>query len=267
MIWFGPYDRWNLQIGCSVLLIFLVEVVCRIPPSWLCQLVKLHLRLPKPLHVALNRFGYCAHHPAGFVIFAQLALLWIIVFFFIFLILLIVGSCKIAQTVSDSIQHLFKCVFRLSAGRYRLFNIAHIFLLLLNHCLCIFNLLSCHRSLSLHIILYLVIFLFITQKVRLYFILRRELLFGSQATQCSKGWDLFCLQPTLRVIGLVTSSCGMLRRFAIFARWERRKVFVWRIDHCISCWLLLGEMLDVARYGPYGGKLRDLCQGWYTCST
>ena len=25
---------------------------------------------------------------------------------------------------------------------------------------------------------------------------------------------------------------------------------------------LLGEMLDVARYGQYGGKLRLLCQGW-----
>jgi len=26
--------------------------------------------------------------------------------------------------------------------------------------------------------------------------------------------------------------------------------------------LLLGEMLDVARCGPNGGKLRLLCQGW-----
>jgi len=26
--------------------------------------------------------------------------------------------------------------------------------------------------------------------------------------------------------------------------------------------LLLGKMLDVARYGPYGGKLHLLCQGW-----
>jgi hypothetical protein len=24
----------------------------------------------------------------------------------------------------------------------------------------------------------------------------------------------------------------------------------------------LGEMLDVARYGPHGGKLRLLCQDW-----
>jgi hypothetical protein len=26
--------------------------------------------------------------------------------------------------------------------------------------------------------------------------------------------------------------------------------------------LLLGQMLDVARYGPHGSKLRLLCQGW-----
>jgi len=26
--------------------------------------------------------------------------------------------------------------------------------------------------------------------------------------------------------------------------------------------LLLGEMLDVARYGPHGGMLSLLCQGW-----
>ena len=26
--------------------------------------------------------------------------------------------------------------------------------------------------------------------------------------------------------------------------------------------LVLGEMFNVARYGPLGGKLRLLCQGW-----
>jgi len=30
--------------------------------------------------------------------------------------------------------------------------------------------------------------------------------------------------------------------------------------------LLLGEMLDVARYWPHGGKLHVLCQGWYVWS-
>jgi len=31
--------------------------------------------------------------------------------------------------------------------------------------------------------------------------------------------------------------------------------------------LMMGEMLDVARWGPHGGKLRLSCQGWYVCST
>jgi len=31
---------------------------------------------------------------------------------------------------------------------------------------------------------------------------------------------------------------------------------------CLVLTLLLGEMLDVARNGPHGGKLRLLCQGW-----
>ena len=40
-------------------------------------------------------------------------------------------------------------------------------------------------------------------------------------------------------------------------------------EHCplyIVLTLLLGEMLDVARYGPHGGKLRLLCQGWEVSS-
>jgi len=30
--------------------------------------------------------------------------------------------------------------------------------------------------------------------------------------------------------------------------------------------LLLGEIADVARYGPYGGEMHLLCQGWYVWS-
>ena len=36
--------------------------------------------------------------------------------------------------------------------------------------------------------------------------------------------------------------------------------------HCVLT-LLLGKMLDVGRYGQYGGNLRPLCQGWYVWST
>ena len=84
MICLGLNDCWNVQFGHSVLLICFAEVVGCVPPSWLCQFVKLHLLLAKPLHAALYWFGDCADHPAGFVIFAQLALLCIIVFFFNF---------------------------------------------------------------------------------------------------------------------------------------------------------------------------------------
>jgi len=267
MIRVGLDDRWNLQFRRSALLISLAEVVGRVPPSRLCQFVKLHLLLPKPLHAVLYQFGDCAHHPAGFVMFSQLALLCFIVFFFIFRILLIVGTCKIAQTDSHSIQHLFQCLSGLLGGQSHRFNIAHIFLPLLNRCLCVLNSLSCHRGLSLHIILYPLHFLFIAQEVRFSFLLHRELLFGLQVTQCSNGSDPFSLQPALPFIRLITSSCRLLGWFAIFARRERGKVHFWSIDHCISCWLLLGEMLDVGRYGPYGGKLRLLCQGWYAWST
>ena len=235
MIRLGLNHRWNLQFGRSVLLISSAEVVGRVPPSQFCQFVKLHLLLPKHRYAAFYRFGDCAHHPAGFIIFAQLALLCIIVFFFIFCILLIVGTCKIGQTVSDSIQHLFKCVFRLSGGQSCLFNIAHIFLLLLNRCLCVFNSLTCHRSLPLHIIVYPLLFHFIAQKVCFSLFLHRELLSGSQATQCSKGSDPFCLQPALPFICLMTLSCGMLWQFILFACRERRKVLFWSIDNCILC--------------------------------
>jgi hypothetical protein len=73
---------------------------CILPP-WLSQFVELHLLLPKFLHKLLDRFGDCSHHPAGFVIFAQLALLSLFVIL-IFPILPIVGNCKITETVSDS---------------------------------------------------------------------------------------------------------------------------------------------------------------------
>jgi len=41
-------------------------------------------------------------------------------------------------------------------------------------------------------------------------------------------------------------------------------------DHCpiyFEWILLLSEMLYVAWYGPHGGKLHHLCQGWYIWST
>ena len=107
-----------------------------IPPSRLHQFVKPDLLLLKTGHVALYRFGDCAHHPARFVIFAQLAKICIFsIIFFVFPILLIVRTCKTAKTVSDSIQYLLTGCFRLYSCRSCRFNICHIFLLLHNCCL------------------------------------------------------------------------------------------------------------------------------------
>src|SRR5882757_3145972 len=99
-------DNRNPQFGCAVLLISFTEVVGCILPSRLCQFINLHRLLPKALHALLDRFGDCAHHPAGFIIFTQLALHCL--FILIFPILPIVGTCKITQTVSDSSHHLLE---------------------------------------------------------------------------------------------------------------------------------------------------------------
>ena len=49
-------------------------------------------------------FGDCVHPPAGFIIFAELAQLMIIIIInLVFHILRIVRSCKIAQTISDGV--------------------------------------------------------------------------------------------------------------------------------------------------------------------
>jgi len=130
------------------------EVVGHVSPAQLRQFVKLHLRQLKTIRAMLYRFGDCAQHPAGFAIFGQLAQLRI--FFIIILVfpfLPIVWNCKLAETISNGVQHLLKCCFRLSGCQSRLFRISHIFLLLVNCCLCVFNLLSCHSGLSILMIL------------------------------------------------------------------------------------------------------------------
>jgi len=89
-----------------------MEVVGHVTPSWLHQLVKPHLLLLKSPQVLQYCFGDCAQHTARFIIFAQHAQLCVfLIISFVFPILLVVGTCKIAQTVSDSIQHLLKCCF------------------------------------------------------------------------------------------------------------------------------------------------------------
>jgi len=132
----------------------LTKVVGRVPSSWLRQFVMSQLLPLNALHIALYSFEDCAHHPARFLIFPQLAKLCI---FFIsisvFPIMYIIGTWKIPQTVSDSIQYFLKGFFRLCGCRLCPFNISHIFLLLYNHCLCVLNSLACHCSRTMYIIL------------------------------------------------------------------------------------------------------------------
>jgi len=66
--------------------------------------------MPKSLHTLLYCFWDCPYYPARFVVFVQLARVWI--FFVIcrvFPVLLIVGTCKVAQTIILSIEHLQNC--------------------------------------------------------------------------------------------------------------------------------------------------------------
>jgi len=142
----------NLQFNHPILHISLTEVVSHVIPTRLRQLVKPNLLLPKSLHALLYCFGDCVYYPAGFIIFAQHVQLWI--FFFIYLvfpILLVVRTSKIAQTVSDCIQHLLKYYLMLSYCLSHLFSISHIFLLMLNPCLFVLYSHSCHSSLSIPI--------------------------------------------------------------------------------------------------------------------
>jgi len=156
-------DSRNLPFGCLVHPIILMEVVGRGSPAWLRQFVKLHLLLPKTLRAILYRFSDCAHHTARFVIFPKLALCRIFyIIIFVIPILLNVGTCNIAQTISDGVLHLLRCCFRLGGCQSRLFSISHIILHLLNCCLRIFNSLSCQSGLSFHIILDPFLLLFVT---------------------------------------------------------------------------------------------------------
>jgi len=157
---------WKLQLGNPISRISLTDVVSRLSPSRLSQFFKLHMVLPNTLHALLHHFEDCAHHPAGFIIFAQLAQLWMfLIILFVFPILLIVGICKISQTVSDSSQHLLTCLFRLSGCRSCLCSFSNIVLLQHDCCLWVFNSHSFQSSIPIHIFLDPYLFLFVVSKV------------------------------------------------------------------------------------------------------
>jgi len=233
-------NAWrNPELETVILLISFMEVVSCIPPSRSSQFVELYLLLPKLLHALLHCFGDCGHHPAGFVIFTQHALLSLFIIL-IFPILPIVRTCKITLTVSHSNQHLLKYPFGLSGHQSRDFSMCHIVLLLLNRCLCVFNFLSCPTGLSINLILNPFLFLFIVWEVRFWSLLRRKLLFGSLAAQCPKCSDSLCVQAALAFIRMMTSLGWQRCWFAVSAHRKWRKVVFRSIDHCswcgICCW-------------------------------
>jgi len=160
-------------------------------------------------------FRDCAHHPAGFVKFTKFAPCWIISMIIVaFPILPIVGTCKIPQTISDGIQHLLKCCFRLCGCQSRLFSISDIILLLIYCCRCVFNSLSCHRGLCFDIILNPFLLLFVAWVVGFSLLPRCKFLFGSPATHPSKGSHPFCLHAALAILRLMKVSSGALCQFA-----------------------------------------------------
>jgi len=87
---------------------------------------------------------------------------------------------------------------------------------------------------------------------------------------------IICHKPLARTL---LDSKPLLPSFAWWCRWVDRivdlpylptgsgeKFFLAELTIVLMLTLLLGEMLDVSRYGQYRGKLRHLCQGWYVYS-
>jgi len=225
-----PFCRHVLPISLS-------EVVGRIPPAWLRQLVKRDLLRPKMLRVMQSRFADCADDPAGFIIHAQLGQLRIVfVIILVLPILRIIQTCKIARIISDGVQHLLKCCFGLWDCQSRLFSISHIFLLMLDCIRCVFNSFPCQSGLSIHKILDPFLLLFLASKVHFWSLLCRQLLFKSQGAHCPQGSDPFCIQAALAFIPLMMSSCGTLCGFAAFASPQWQNVLSRHIDNWIFCW-------------------------------
>jgi len=142
----------NRQCRCAVLLIAFREEIGCVFPCWWCHFVEFHLLLTNPLQAVPHRFCDCAHHPAWFVLFAQLALHSLLIIL-IFPIFPISGTCEFTQTVFDNNHHLLKSISMVSVRQSHVFTFPRIFQFLLNRFLCIFNLLACASGLSLSIIL------------------------------------------------------------------------------------------------------------------
>lgn len=157
-----PDDCQIPQVRWGVFRISSMEVIGCVLPSRLIHFLKLHLDQFVPQHALPHHLGDNAHHPARFVIIAQLALLCRSI------ILMrpvrpIVGTCKITRTVSASSQCLPECLFGLSAHQSGVFSLPDLPLLLLNRPFCVFSSLSCPSGCSPNIFLSPFFLIFIAQ--------------------------------------------------------------------------------------------------------
>jgi len=204
-------DSWNLQVGHPVLLIARTEVLGHDSPAWLHQFVELKLFLLKTLQVMLDRVGDCADYPDWFVIFPQLTQLRILLTIILIMhILPIVGTCNIVLTISDVVQHLLQWCFWFGGCQYRLFSISHILLLVLTYCLRVISSLSRQSCLSVHIILYRFLVVFLAWTLCVSWLPRLKLHFGSQAAHCLKGSDPVYFHAAVAFSHLLTLLCAVL---------------------------------------------------------
>jgi len=134
------------------------------------------------------------------------------------------------------------------------FRIPHMFLLLHNRCLCILNSLSCHCSLSINSILNPFLCFFVALKIVFPVVSPPKASF--QMVSCSllpMLWPFLppshsCLCSLDDVAGRISATiCHIyppgVAKGSFSDHWPLYLVLT----------LLLGEMLDVARYGPHGG--------------
>jgi len=263
------YNCWNLQLSCPVLHISLMQVVSHLPPFWLRQFILPHLLLPNTLHVLVYCLGNCAHHAVGFIIAAQLVQRC--PFFIIILILpicLIIRTCKIAQTVSNTIQYLLKYVFWISGCQSHLFSISHIFLLLGNCCLYVLNNLSYLCGFFIHIF-YNPFALTLGASNSVFHIIS-SLKASFMILFCAILW--FFRPFHLRSV----AYCDTLNHIAVwitFSIWcvcqpeVVNGLFLVHWPLYLLFTFLLGEVLDIAEHGPHRRKLHYLCHSWYIRST
>jgi len=127
-----------------------------------------------------------------------------------------VGTWKVTQTITNGIQHLLKCRFRLCHCQSPLFSIAHIFLLVLHCCLCIINSHSRSSGHSFHIVVYSSVLLLVASEVLFMSLPSHMLHFGSLAAPGSRSSDCVWLQPAITFICLLMSSCGALCSVVVF---------------------------------------------------